>query len=111
MAERAERNGGSPPGPEGEGRHLPVLAGSAESAIDAPLARPIARPEPAPVPAPVAAVATGGFLAGVASYLLLRGLRTRGRRRTIRLGGGRRGRSLEVEGSRSFLVNVHVLKR
>ena len=86
---------------EADRRNLPVLAAEA---------RPIDRPESPAVPAPVVA-ATGGFLAGIATFVVLRVLRGRPRA-GIRLGRRRRGpRSLEVAGSRSFLVDVHVLKR
>jgi len=55
--------------------------------------------------------AGGGFLAGMVTLAVVRGLTRRvadlspGRRRR------RRGRRHEVVGSRSFLVDVHVLKR
>jgi hypothetical protein len=94
------------------GRHLPVL-------VEPPAeARPVERPtdgEQLPVvfgvPAPLAA-ATGGFLAGVATFVLVRVLRG-GRRRAPVAGrrSRRRGRSIEVAGTRSFLVDVHLLKR
>ena len=70
-------------------------------------ARPIDRSEV--LPAPVVA-ATGGFLAGVVTFVLLRVLRRgRGSRRLVRV--PRRDRGVEIAGSRSFLVDVHVLKR
>jgi hypothetical protein len=87
-----------------EDRHLPVLATEA---------RPLERRYESPLPAPV--IATGGFLAGIAALLFVRVLRrsSQGRRR-----GGfalrpskRRQRSMEIAGSKSFLVDVHVLKR
>ena len=63
------------------------------------------------MPATIVA-ATGGFLAGVASWVLVRVLRGRPRRRPVRLAGRRgRGNRLDVAGSRSFLVDVHLLKR
>jgi hypothetical protein len=73
-------------------------------------ARPIERAPKAALPVPAAA-ATGGVVLAAATYLLVRILRRPARRRTaVRLGGrGRRG--LEIAGSRSFLVDVHVLKR
>ncbi len=80
-------------------RHLPV---------------PSARPRPlqpagAPLPAPVVA-ATGGFVAGVATFVVVRLLRGRRSSRGIgRLRG--RDRGIEVTGTRSFLVDVHLLKR
>lgn len=84
-----------------EVRHLPVLAPAPEArAIDHVLA---------PLPAPVVA-ATGGFLAGVATFLAVRML---GRRRSARAltRGSRRGRELDVVATRSFLVDVHLIKR
>ncbi len=87
----------------GEVRRLPVLAdGSGE--LGAPL--------PVSLPATVAA-ATGGFLLGVATFVLVRVLRrpSSGRlaRRRGRLAARRRG--VDVESTRSFLVDVHLLKR
>jgi hypothetical protein len=90
-----------PPEPA-EVRHLPVAVETVE-------ARPIERPALAALPAPVVA-ATGGFLAGVATFVLVRMLR-RPRRSALKLGGRKRGNRLEIAGSRSFLVDVHVLKR
>ncbi|HEY7453249.1 MAG TPA: hypothetical protein VH683_01705 [Thermoleophilaceae bacterium] len=58
------------------------------------------------LPAAVAA-ATGGFLIGVATFLLVRVLR-RPKPVALRLGGGRKKR--EVAASRSFLVDIHLLK-
>ena len=85
---------------------LPVLAEVSE-------VRPV---EPAPpqtlaerivaLPAPVLA-ATGGFLAGVATFVLFR-MRGPGRRLRI---GRRRGKKIEIAESRSFLVDIHLLKR
>ena len=70
------------------------------------------RPRAAGLPAALAA-ATGGFVLGVATFVLLRVLRrpvaarslARRRRRMI----GRR--ATEVASTRSFLIDVHVLKR
>ena len=70
------------------------------------------RPRPATVPAAVAA-ATGGFVLGVATFFLLRVLRrpaaarSLARRRRKMVGG----RSPEIASTRSFLVDVHLLKR
>ncbi len=92
-----------------EVRHLPVLADAVEARpIERPagaLGRPLLRDLPAPVIA-----ATGGFLAGVATFVLVRVLR---RRRVPRRLARRssRGRGIEVAGTRSFLVDVHLLKR
>jgi hypothetical protein len=90
------------PDPEhtAEVRPLPVLAEP----------RPIERARPASLPAAVAA-ATGGFLLGVACFLLVRVLRRPRAAQSLRLGGGRRGgRRTEVAASRSFLVDIHLLK-
>jgi hypothetical protein len=79
--------------------NLPVLAEP----------RPIERRVEVSLPAAVAA-ATGGFLIGVATFLLVRVLR-RPRPAALRL-GGRRGRrkKVDVAASRSFLVDIHLLK-
>jgi len=82
---------------EAEVRPLPVLAEP----------RPIERRPPVSLPAAVAA-ATGGFLLGVATFVLVRVLR-RPRSSALRL-GGRRGKKVDVAGSRSFLVDIHLLK-
>jgi hypothetical protein len=91
---------------EGEVRHLPVPSEVVQ-------ARPI---EPSPVqqlqryvsqlPAPAVAAA-GGFLMGVVTWVSVRVLRGR-RRSPVRGRRGRRG--VEVAASRSFLVDVHLLK-
>jgi hypothetical protein len=85
------------PDPEADVRPLPVLHE----------ARPIERPAPVSLPATVVA-ATGGFLVGVASFLLVRVLR-RPRSSALRLRRGQ-GRRTEVAASRSFLVDIHLLK-
>ena len=85
---------------------LPVLAEVSE-------VRPV-QPEPPPtlvervvaLPAPVLA-ATGGFLAGVATFVLFR---MRPSRRKLRI-GKQRGKKIEIAESRSFLVDIHLLKR
>ena len=79
-------------------RPLPVLAEP----------RPIERRPQVSLPAAVAA-ATGGFLLGVATFLMVRVLR-RPKPVSVRLGGRRRGKKLDVAGSRSFLVDIHLLK-
>ena len=89
------------PDPEHEAdvRPLPVLAE----------ARPIERRVEVSLPAAVAA-ATGGFLLGVATFILVRVLR-RPKPVALRLGGGRgRGKKVDVAGTRSFLVDIHLLK-
>ena len=92
-------------------RHLPAVAGPRPRGgpeIVAVEARPIDRPPAPALPAPLAAALTG-FLAGLATIVLARLLRGAGRRP---LGRGRgRGLEREIVGSRSFLVDVHVLKR
>jgi hypothetical protein len=56
------------------------------------------------------AAATGGFLLGIATFVLVRVLR-RPRPASVRLGRGRgRGKKVDVAGSRSFLVDIHLLK-
>jgi hypothetical protein len=75
--------------------NLPVLAE----------ARPIERRPPVSLPAAVAA-ATGGFLLGVATFLMVRVLR---RPKPVALRLGRRKKS-EIAASRSFLVDIHLLK-
>ena len=81
-------------------RHLPVLAG--------PSALPAARRAAELPVAPAVAAAGGGFLAGLAALTAVRLLRS-GRRGRLRL--GRRDRALEVASTRSFIVDVHLLKR
>jgi hypothetical protein len=89
------------PDPEHEAdvRPLPVLAE----------ARPVERRVEVSLPAAVAA-ATGGFLLGIATFVMVRLLR-RPRPASIRLGRGRgRGKKVDVAGTRSFLVDIHLLK-
>jgi hypothetical protein len=70
--------------------------------------RPVQRAAVVTVPAAIAA-ATGGFLLGVATFLLVRVLRRP--RASVRLGGPRgRGKRVDVAATRSFLVDVHLLK-
>jgi hypothetical protein len=84
---------------EAEVRPLPVLAEP----------RPVQRRPEVSLPAAVAA-ATGGFLLGIATFVLVRVLR-RPRPATVRLGRGRgRGKKVDVAGTRSFLVDIHLLK-
>jgi hypothetical protein len=87
------------PEQEAEVRPLPVLAEP----------RPIERRVEVSLPAAVAA-ATGGFLLGIATFVLVRVLR-RPRPASLRLGGGRgKGKKVDVAASRSFLVDIHLLK-
>jgi len=88
-----------------EVRHLPVPADNRSTELDVP--RPVS------VPATVVA-ATGGFLLGVAAFVLVRVLRrpSAGRalaRRRGKLAAKQRG--VDVQATRSFLVDVHLLKR
>ncbi len=93
-----------------EVRYLPVPA--VHTAVEGRPARPLERFGGEQLPATVVA-ATGGFIAAIASFVLVRVLRGRTPQRTpaLALGGRRRGRRLKVEGSRSFLVDVHMLRR
>jgi len=59
------------------------------------------------LPAPILA-ATGGFLAGVATFVLWRIRHPRSRKVRV---GSRRGKKIEIAESRSFLVDIHLLKR
>lgn len=89
-----------------EVRHLPVPAGAAPSA-EFDVRRP------ASVPATVAA-ATGGFMLGVAAFLLVRVLRRPSSGRALAARRARKlakARGVDVQSSRSFLVDVHLLKR
>jgi hypothetical protein len=89
---------------------LPVLAEVSE-------VRPVEQDAPrslvervAALPAPALAAA-GGFLAGVTTFVLFRAFQAiRHPRRSLRVGRGR-GRKVEVADSRSFLVDIHLLKR
>ena len=103
MTDRGQGNhGGQVEDASTDVRPLPVLAE----------ARPLAPAAEAPLPTPVAAAA-GGFVAGLATLVLVRMLRrSRPSSRLVRPSRRRRrGRSLEVTGSRSFLVDVHLLKK
>ena len=86
---------------EADGRALPVLAEPG----------PLQLAEPLSLPAAVAA-ATGGFLLGVATFVMVRLLR-RPQRAQVRLGRSRRRRGdrIDVAATRSFLVDVHLLDR
>ena len=102
--------------PEDDGRNLPVLAraeeppyGTGGELPEVVEARPVARTGEASLPAPLVAAA-GGFLTGFATIAAMRILRGRSARRAF----SRRRRKLlqrEVAGTRSFLVDVHLLKR
>ena len=97
MPEPAE----SPVPTDGEPRPLPVLAD----------AQVLDRPLPVALPAAVVA-ATGGFLLGVATFVLVKVLRRprAGSRLAARGRKSRRGQRVEIANTRSFLVDVHLLK-
>ena len=76
--------------------NLPVLAE----------ARPIERRPEVSLPAAVAA-ATGGFLLGIAAFVMVRVLR---RPRPVALRLGRQRKKADIAASRSFLVDIHLLK-
>jgi hypothetical protein len=86
---------------------LPVLAEVSEVRPVAPRPSQTLVQRIATLPAPVLA-ATGGFLAGVATFVLFRLRHPRSRKVSL---GGRRGKKLEIAESRSFLVDIHLLKR
>lgn len=90
-----------PPSPSDRDRELPVRA------------RPRALAELRGAPAvQAAAVAAGGFVAGAAVVSIAR--RRRSRDRIGRRGGERRGKGrdrLQIVGSRSLLLDVHLLGR
>lgn len=107
-----EPSEGERPGTEGGGRSLAARAGdpqpvqgevvdSSGGALERLTSGPMAGP---------ALAAAGGFLVGFATFLTARLLRGGGGRRLL---ARRRRRSLErqIETSRSFLVDVHVLRR
>ena len=105
MDERHDIEGTAATNGHGNGSMAPVLAGS-----EARVVEPVQQPA---LPVPVVAAAAGGAVVGAVAYVLLRVLRRPARRRAAVRIGKRRGRrgSLEVTGSRSFLVDVHMLKR
>jgi hypothetical protein len=83
-------------------RPLPVLAE----------ARTIEHHDPPSLPATIAA-ATGGFLLGVAAFLAVRVLRRPGRpgrRPAARRRRDRGGDPINIAASRSFLVDIHLLR-
>jgi hypothetical protein len=87
---------------------LPVPVQTSEVRPIEPAGGELARPLAAQLAAPVVAAA-GGFLIGVAAFVLVRVL---GRREPVRLRRARaRRRRTDVVASRSFLVDVHLLRR
>ena len=83
----------------------PILAAVSENLPVLAEPRPIERRPVVSVPAAVAA-ATGGFLLGVVTFLMVRVLR---RPKPVALRMGRR-RKRDIAASRSFLVDIHLLK-
>jgi hypothetical protein len=79
-----------------------VLAGTEARAIE-----PV---HSSPLPAPVVAAA-GGALAGALAFVMLRALRRAPHSAAVRLRRRRRRGAFEITGSRSFLVDVHMIKR
>jgi len=61
--------------------------------------------------APAVIAATGGFLVGVVSFVLVRVLRRGPKSGRRSLAGRGRGGRKDVVASRSFLVDVHLLRR
>ena len=97
--------------PGGEVRHLPARIEPVRPRVLEPAGpRTLAAEREPALPAPVAAAA-GGFLVGLATLVLARALGLRGRGRRLAVRRSRRERTLAVSGSRSFLVDVHLLKR
>jgi hypothetical protein len=90
----------SAPQIEEKDRPLPVLAQA--PAIE----------RKAPVPLPIAmAAAAGGFVLGVATWVLVQVLRQpRPRRVKVGRAFGRRGQKVDVQATRSFLVDIHLLR-
>jgi hypothetical protein len=92
----------------GEGRNLPVVAERPAAEPEVVEGRVVEPRSEGPLAAPVVAAA-GGLVAGFATVVLARLLRTR---RGVRLGRrARRTVQREIAGSRSFLVDVHMLRR
>jgi hypothetical protein len=104
MPDPADREG------DGEVRHLPVLASESEPEALASEPRPL-EPLRVALPAPLIAAA-GGFVLGVATYLAIRALRAAtSPARVLARRRRKRAKGLDIAASRSFLVDVHLLKR
>ena len=101
------------PSTAGSRGRLAVLTESLPVLSEVNEVRPVERPPMTlaqrivSLPAPVLAAA-GGFLAGVATFVLYRLSRPS---RKIKVGGRRSGKKIEIAESRSFLVDIHLLKR
>jgi hypothetical protein len=105
LAAMPERDPAAEEAPEADdGRNLPILASEA---------RPL-EPLPNRALAAPGLAAAGGFLAGLVTFVVVRALKARPRG-GFRLLRRRRQtpaeRALEIAASRSFLVDVHVIKR
>ena len=98
--------------PEGDGRPLPVLRSEVNADALTPPAEPrvIDRPAVTALPAPVLAAA-GGFLMGVATYVVVRMVRAAGRPGRMLRRRRKVEKALDVAATRSFLVDVHFLRR
>ena len=70
---------------------------------------PAPRPAAAPVAVQAAAVAGASFLAGAGAIALLKNRKARGA--LLRMGRGRKAQKLQVVGTRTFLVDVHLVDR
>ncbi len=92
------------PDPQAEPEEVSALPVLAEP-------RPIEPRREVSLPAAVVA-ATGGFLLGVAAFVLVRVLRRPSAAASLRRRGRRRGLGgrNEIAASRSFLVDIHLLK-
>src|SRR3954462_10363934 len=87
---------------------VPVLREDAPVPATRPSAAPVAVQAAAVAGARVAAGAGGSFVAGAGIVALMKGRRAR-KSSAFKLGRGRKAQKLEIVGSRSFLVDVHVL--
>ena len=96
--------------PDEPPRHLPVP--TTQTVVEAAPPQPLERFRAAEVPA-AAVAAAGGFVAGVVTFVLARVLRRRHAHRSVgrALARPRRRDGLDVAGTRSFLVDIHLLRR
>lgn len=100
-------------GAEDEVRYLPAVSGETVAHPIEPEPREMIEWRPGALAAPAVAAA-GGFLAGVVAFVLVRVLRRRAEgapARRARNGMRRRRGEPEISASRSFLIDVHLLKR
>ena len=96
--------------PEPEPHQIPAAADDRPLPVLAE-ATTIEHRDPPSLPATIAA-ATGGFLLGVAAFLAVRVLRRPRRpgRRVVGRRRDRRGEAINIAASRSFLVDIHLLR-